>query len=74
MGTKRNTKYQSEAAAAIHQTAAGLFEAGLINKQTMRDFEKDCLVRETRRALTDVRATDTQASDTPDADTLADNS
>ncbi len=64
----RNTKFKSAAAAAIHETAAGLFRAGLINKQTMRDFEKDCLGRETRRALTDVRATDT-----PDADTLADN-
>lgn len=40
---KKNKAYRSEAAAAIHETAAGLFEAGVIDKQTMRDFDETCL-------------------------------
>lgn len=36
-------KYKSEAMAAIHETMEGLFEAGAIDKQTMRDFDDACL-------------------------------
>ena len=39
----KNKSYRSEAAAAIHETAAGLFEAGVIDKRTMRDFDETCL-------------------------------
>jgi putative transcriptional regulator len=40
---KKNKSYRSEAAAAIHETAAGLYKAGIIDKQTMRDFDGSCL-------------------------------
>lgn len=40
---KKNKAYRSEAAAAIHETAAGLFEVGVIDKQTMREFDESCL-------------------------------
>jgi len=40
---KKNESYRSAAAAAIHETAAGLFEAGVIDKQTMREFDESCL-------------------------------
>jgi len=40
---KKNKEYRSEAAAAIHETAAGLFEIGIIDKQTMREFDESCL-------------------------------
>ncbi len=40
----RKTKvYRSEAAAAIHETASGLYETGIIDKQTMHDFDESCL-------------------------------
>jgi len=40
---KKNKVYRSEAAAAIHETAVGLHEAGVIDKQTMRQFDETCL-------------------------------
>ncbi|RVE90330.1 MULTISPECIES: helix-turn-helix domain-containing protein [Sinorhizobium] len=36
-------KYKSEAMAAIHETMESLFEAGAIDKQTMREFDDACL-------------------------------
>ncbi|HMO81292.1 MAG TPA: DNA-binding transcriptional regulator [Pyrinomonadaceae bacterium] len=39
----KDKAYRSEAAAAIHETASGLFEAGVIDKRTMRDFDETCL-------------------------------
>ena len=36
-------KYKSEAMAAIHETMEGLFDAGAIDKQTMREFDDACL-------------------------------
>ena len=36
-------KYKSEIFAAIHETMQGLHNAGVIDKQTMRDFDKSCL-------------------------------
>ena len=39
----KNKSYRSEATSAIHQTAAGLYDAGVIDKQTMRDFDETCL-------------------------------
>lgn len=40
---KKNKVYRSEAAAAIHETAVGLHESGVIDKQTMRQFDETCL-------------------------------
>lgn len=40
--TKTKT-YKSEAMAAIHETAAGMHKAGVIDKQTMREFDEGCL-------------------------------
>lgn len=36
-------KYKSEIFAAIHETMAGLHNAGVIDKTTMRHFDKSCL-------------------------------
>ena len=35
--------YKSGIKAAIHETASGLFNAGLIDRQTMRRFDESCL-------------------------------
>ena len=36
-------QYESEALAAVHETALGLHEAGAMDKQTMKVFDKMCL-------------------------------
>lgn len=36
-------QYRSEAMASIHETAEGLHNAGLMDKQTMRRFDDACL-------------------------------
>ncbi|MEO8121440.1 MAG: DNA-binding transcriptional regulator [Rhodoferax sp.] len=36
-------KYRSDAFAAIHETMEALHEAGVVNKQTMREFDAACL-------------------------------
>lgn len=44
---KRNArpkKFRSRLAEAIHETAAGLCRAGLLNKETMRKFDASCLM------------------------------
>lgn len=40
---KKSKVYRSAAAAAIHGTVAGLYEGGVIDKQTMREFDESCL-------------------------------
>jgi len=35
--------YKSDIKAAIHQTASDLYKAGLMDKQTMREFDASCL-------------------------------
>ena len=39
----RNKTYKTDALAAIHETIADLNEAGLVDKRTMREFDKLCL-------------------------------
>lgn len=35
--------YRTEALAAVHELIEGLHEAGVVDKQTMRDFDDACL-------------------------------
>ena len=35
--------YRSAAAAAIHEAASDIFKIGVIDKQTMREFDESCL-------------------------------
>ena len=44
----KNKTYKSDALAAIHETASDLYAAGVINKQTMRDFDEACLTAGSR--------------------------
>jgi putative transcriptional regulator len=39
----KNRTYKSDALAAIHQTVSGYYAAGVIDKQTMRNFDESCL-------------------------------
>ena len=36
-------QYKSDALAAVHETATGLAEAGVITRQTMKSFDAMCL-------------------------------
>ena len=40
---KKNKSYRSEASAAIHEMMEDIHEAGIIDKQTMREFDESCL-------------------------------
>ena len=40
---KARPKYKSEAFEAIHSTVAGMYHAGTIDKETMRNFDESCL-------------------------------
>lgn len=41
--TKSNKTYKTDAFEAIHETVSDLYEAGIVDKQTMRKFNKSCL-------------------------------
>jgi putative transcriptional regulator len=36
-------RYRSDALAAVHETAVGLHDAGVMNKRTMKAFDEMCL-------------------------------
>lgn len=36
-------KYKSDASEAIHSTVTGMYEAGIVDKETMRSFDESCL-------------------------------
>jgi putative transcriptional regulator len=36
-------QYKSDALAAVHESALGLRDAGVIDKRTMKDFDESCL-------------------------------
>ncbi len=40
---KTDKQYKSDAFAAIHETMEGLYQAEIIDKKTMRDFDETCL-------------------------------
>ena len=42
---KKNKIYKSDILAAIHETVSGYYAAGVINKQTLRDFDESCLTQ-----------------------------
>lgn len=48
--------YKSDAFEAIHQTAEGLLEAGIIDKRTMRNFDESCLTPLIPLAPEEIRA------------------
>lgn len=43
MARKSVKTYRSEIAAAVHETVEGMYEVGVVDKQTMREFDASCL-------------------------------
>ncbi len=48
--------YKSDAYAAIHETMAGMYDAGVIDKKTMREFDEACLTPVHAFSATDIKA------------------
>lgn len=48
--------YKSYAYAAIHETMAGMYDAGVIDKKTMREFDEACLTPVHAFSATDIKA------------------
>ena len=49
-------QYRSPVMASIHETAEGLHEAGVMNKQTMRKFDDACLTPVRPLSAKEIRA------------------
>jgi putative transcriptional regulator len=49
-------QYRSRIAAAIHETAEDLHSIGLLDKQTMREFDASCLTPVRPLSAADIRA------------------
>jgi putative transcriptional regulator len=49
-------QYRSETMAAIHETAEGLHSIGLMDKQTMRQFDDACLTPVRTLSAAEIRA------------------
>ena len=41
---KQARTYRSEIAASVHEMMEGIHDAGLLDKQIMREFDESCLV------------------------------
>ena len=52
----KTKKYKSAALAAIHETAVGMHEAGVIDKRTMRSFDQECLTPIREFTAAEIRA------------------
>ena len=44
-------QYESGALAAVHETAVGLHDAGVIDKRTMKAFDEICLTAVAKKGL-----------------------
>jgi putative transcriptional regulator len=49
-------QYRGDALAAVHETAQGLHEAGIMDKQTMKAFDEMCLTKVTELSPDEIRS------------------
>ncbi len=52
----RTKSYRNDIKAAIHQTASDLYESGMLDKQTMRQFDASCLTPVRQFTADEIRA------------------
>ena len=48
--------YRSKISAAVHETIEGLFTSGIVDKPTMREFDRMCLTKMRDFSASDIRA------------------
>lgn len=53
--TKQIRTYRSEIAASVHEMMEGVYDVGLIDKQTMREFDESCLSPALPKAPEEIR-------------------
>ena len=53
---KGSNIYRSDVAAAVHEAAEGLYAVRLIEKQTMREFDQNCLMPAVEMSPEEIRA------------------
>jgi len=53
-------KYQSEFLESLHETAVGLKKIGVISDKEMREYDKDCLVKEPETSYSAVNSLKTE--------------
>lgn len=53
---KTTKTYKSDAFAAIHETMSGMYDAGVIDKKTMRQFDEACLTPVHEFSATEIKA------------------
>lgn len=58
--------YRSKVMASVHETAADLHQAGLLNDDSMREFDEGCLTETTRLSPSEIRSIRLQAKVTQD--------
>ena len=51
-----NKTFKSDALAAVHETASDLRDAGVMDRQTMREFDKLCLTPAVRLTADEIKA------------------
>ena len=49
-------KFRSRIAEAMHETVSGLHQAGLVNTQTLRDFDRRCLTHVAELSAAEIAA------------------
>jgi len=54
MATKR--KFKSDAFEAIHSAVEGIYQAGTIDKETMRSFDESCIMTPAKLEPQDIKA------------------
>jgi len=54
MATKR--KFKSDAFEAIHSAVEGMYQAGTIDKETMRSFDESCIMTPAKLEPQDIKA------------------
>jgi putative transcriptional regulator len=55
MAKTKAKQYKSDAFAAIHETVSGLYDTGIIDKQTMQQFDESCLTPVTELTAKEIR-------------------
>lgn len=56
MNRAKAKTYRSEIAAAVHETVEGMHKAGVVDKQTMREFDASCLATATPLPPDEIKA------------------
>ena len=55
MSTKRKPRYHSQITKDVHESARAMYRLGIIDKQTMREFDVECLTQVDEMTAQDIQ-------------------